>query len=368
MKKSLLLFSILLSCIFSFAQSANMIVTPTTINSGEQLTFKGDGENILGYFVPVGPNDFKIMNPGSPVSISFVTGSFTGWNAFSPNTPSTFKAIITNSSNTPQTVTIGGSFVVNNDQTHTQNPNLPLTFVVTVNPVGPTVFYNDQRSRVFTRNNCESGKEGTDVTYLVEAGKYSSTISKQDANNKAVNELNANGQAYANANGSCVIYYYNTEVSGSFTRNNCASNAVAGPPVQYTVPAGKYRSIVSQADAQSMAQNDVNSNGQAYANTNGTCILVPSLQHSGSGFRGQEYYISVANSNPGDTFVWTVPSAYATILSGQNTSSLVTNLKNVAGTAPVNFTISVVITNSAGVQKTLSGTVTSKFCNNCPNN
>jgi hypothetical protein len=50
---------------------------------------------------------------------------------------------------------------------------------------------------------CGKGYEGSTVTYTVPAGKYSSTISVDDANAKAVNDLNTNKQTYANNNGTC---------------------------------------------------------------------------------------------------------------------------------------------------------------------
>ncbi|ANH82641.1 hypothetical protein A8C56_18155 [Niabella ginsenosidivorans] len=39
----------------------------------------------------------------------------------------------------------------------------------------------------------------------------------------------------------------------------------------YVVPSGKYTSLISQQDADQMAINDINTNGQTYANTVGTC-------------------------------------------------------------------------------------------------
>lgn len=64
--------------------------------------------------------------------------------------------------------------------------------------------------------------------------------------------------------------YYNIAKSQSFTKNNCTSGYL-GSSYTYTVPAGKYMSIVSQANADQMAQNDIDANGQTTANTNGTC-------------------------------------------------------------------------------------------------
>jgi hypothetical protein len=74
---------------------------------------------------------------------------------------------------------------------------------------GQTVFYNDEASDEFTRQNCPGGYLPQTVTYVVADGKYSSLISKQDANDKAAADIIANGQAYANANGSCTaITFY----------------------------------------------------------------------------------------------------------------------------------------------------------------
>ncbi|WP_205886150.1 DUF5977 domain-containing protein, partial [Escherichia coli] len=82
-------------------------------------------------------------------------------------------------------------------------------------------------------------------------------------------------QAYANANGICT--FYNAVQSGSFTKNNCP-NGGTGSTVTYTVAAGTYSSTVSQADADQKATNDVNTNGQAYANANGICTFYNAVQ------------------------------------------------------------------------------------------
>ncbi|THU30762.1 hypothetical protein FAM09_29625 [Niastella caeni] len=124
------------------------------------------------------------------------------------------------------------------------------------------------KSGTFTKNNCASGGTGSQVTYNVEAGAYTSTISQADADAQAQNEVNANGQTYANNNGYCT--WYSVAKWGSFTRNNCGSG-YTGSSVTYTVPANAYTSTISQADADQKAQNDVNNNGQTYANNNGTC-------------------------------------------------------------------------------------------------
>jgi Family of unknown function (DUF5977) len=64
--------------------------------------------------------------------------------------------------------------------------------------------------------------------------------------------------------------FTNTAQSGIYRRNNCASTQTSSS-VKYTVPAGKYSSAVSQADADAKAQADLTANGQKNANAQGTC-------------------------------------------------------------------------------------------------
>ncbi|MFB6454374.1 DUF5977 domain-containing protein [Chitinophaga sp. Hz27] len=72
-------------------------------------------------------------------------------------------------------------------------------------PPPPIVVYKSQaKSGTFSKNNCASGFAGSTVTYIVPAEKYTSTISQLDADQKAQNDVNNNGQAYANSTGKCV--------------------------------------------------------------------------------------------------------------------------------------------------------------------
>src|SRR6185437_11768342 len=109
------------------------------------------------------------------------------------------------------------------------------------------------------------------------------------------NDLNSNGQAYANSNISCVlIIYYNVAKSGNYTRNNCTS-CYMGSVVNYAVAANTYTSTISQADADSKAQNDVNTNGQTYANAHGTCTAPANASISGSNTSSAVVYVSFTN-------------------------------------------------------------------------
>ncbi len=131
------------------------------------------------------------------------------------------------------------------------------------------LYVNTIRNQSFTRNNCTVG-HGSTVTYTVPAGRYSSTVSQADADQKAQDDINLNGQSYANTYGVCEVYY-NLPKSGMFVKSNCVGDQI-GERVVYVVPAGKYTSDISQADADQKANNDVNLNGQTYANANGRCF------------------------------------------------------------------------------------------------
>lgn len=128
-------------------------------------------------------------------------------------------------------------------------------------------YFSNEVSNSFIQINC-GGVPGNSIVYKVPKGAYSSTLSQANANQKAIDDLNANGQAYANSQRKCPLYL-NIEKSQSFTRNNCAGGP--GNSIAYVVPANKYASTISQVDANQKALNDINDNGQAYANTHAFC-------------------------------------------------------------------------------------------------
>ena len=64
------------------------------------------------------------------------------------------------------------------------------------------IFTSEVAFNVFTKQ-CTGGYIGSQVTYTVPSGTYTSNISQLDANTQATNDVAANGQAYANANRIC---------------------------------------------------------------------------------------------------------------------------------------------------------------------
>lgn len=136
-------------------------------------------------------------------------------------------------------------------------------------------WYNDRKSKMFQKTDCEVTEVGSMVEYVVEAGRFSSSVSKEDANQKALDALEAEGPGYANEHGTCETnLWYNVEKSKVFYKNDCEDGFV-GAPYTYTVEAGKYTSDVSQEDADKKALDDIEKNGQEQANLSGECIEDP---------------------------------------------------------------------------------------------
>lgn len=136
-------------------------------------------------------------------------------------------------------------------------------------------WYNDRKSKMFQKTDCEVTEVGSMVEYVVEAGRFSSSVSKEDANQKALDALEAEGPGYANEHGTCETnLWYNVEKSKVFYKNDCEDGFI-GAPYIYTVEAGKYTSDVSQEDADQKALDDIEKNGQEQANLNGECVTDP---------------------------------------------------------------------------------------------
>lgn len=64
-------------------------------------------------------------------------------------------------------------------------------------------YLNVQASNGAVKNNCAVGLVGSAVTYYVQAGRYMSIVSQEDADAQAAADLATNLQTYANANGTC---------------------------------------------------------------------------------------------------------------------------------------------------------------------
>lgn len=139
-----------------------------------------------------------------------------------------------------------------------------------------SLFYSEVNSFTYYRQGCPAGSEPAAINYVVPYGKYVSFLNQSTANIQAQTDQNANGQAYANVNGLC--FFWNTEQSAYFSKNDCLyeqgtskcnyiGNPMRGSRILYTVPAHTYSTLVDLTTANNLALADIQANGQNYANT-----------------------------------------------------------------------------------------------------
>ena len=88
-------------------------------------------------------------------------------------------------------------------------------------------YYNIEKSKTFTGNNCPYGAAPGTYTYTVSANKYSSIVSQDDADQQAQNDINANGQNQANLYAKCTY-------ECSFAPNSIISNNLLSRNVNMT--------------------------------------------------------------------------------------------------------------------------------------
>jgi hypothetical protein len=131
-----------------------------------------------------------------------------------------------------------------------------------------SLFYNAPVQNTYTKTGCPAGQYGEAVVYAVPYGKHAA-VTQVQADALAAADIAANGQNYANVVGKC--YWQNTARNPFVLKNNCLPEEGPAIGIRYLVPAGKYKSLISQADADAQAIADVGTLGQVYANTYGTC-------------------------------------------------------------------------------------------------
>lgn len=149
-----------------------------------------------------------------------------------------------------------------------------------------------------TKNNCVAGSctvsgstvnlnDGSPQNAYSGYATYTSYVSQADADYQAqtaaVAMFESTKQDAINSRGYCTYTYSSGSgtYSANFTKNNCAANCDPNGSVSYSYTASGYsaQSTVSCEDAQSQANTAaynaavsyVNTNGQAYANANGSC-------------------------------------------------------------------------------------------------
>ena len=140
---------------------------------------------------------------------------------------------------------------------------------------------------------------------------------------------------YAGQTGNCNLYY-NAPKSGNFTKG-CPVN-FTGSSVTYTVPANLYVAS-TQPEADLLAQNDVNANGQQFADSNGVCTASITIQ--GYNVKSASYNLRFTDNSTSIQYNFILnANQMATITLGQIPKGTYTVLFYPAG-APVNATFGI---------------------------
>lgn len=146
------------------------------------------------------------------------------------------------------------------------------------------IYYNDVQQATLTRTDCMGSLVPGNATYIVPANTYYSYISKDDANQKAIADRDANKQLFANLNGACTIIHSSDDFSGVYYSSICTWPQNP-QPIYVSVPVGMFTSTISKPDANAQAL----AYAQNYADMNGECISHVNLQYNHYGWG----YISV---------------------------------------------------------------------------
>jgi uncharacterized protein YjhX (UPF0386 family) len=139
------------------------------------------------------------------------------------------------------------------------------------------------------------------ITYYVYDGTRLTYIRDQDKNIVKKYCYKYNGQPQA-----CDLITYNSAAqSQAYVRDNCTGGYIGGT-YTYTVPYGTYTSIISQADANTQAANDVAANGQHFADSLGTCSAPPMINLTYTNTTTYAGYIKLTNTVTGTIYNFTL--------------------------------------------------------------
>ena len=164
------------------------------------------------------------------------------------------------------------------------------------------IYYNSTYSQNATPNICGAGYTGESFLYVVPYGTYSSVLSQADADQKAINNANANAQNYANTWATCVSTGTSFTYSHALYPTDAVAMANSGNTSTWYTNTGTWslNSIVYQYDG---SGNLVRGGGAYYANTSSywqadsSSTLISSASTAGASGITYSVYIASGTSN-----------------------------------------------------------------------
>ena len=130
------------------------------------------------------------------------------------------------------------------------------------------IYFSVLKSSLYTKNNCAVGSSSSSISYIVPAGTYTSIVSQADADAKAQADVTANGQNYANNNGICLFKNvaksgtYTKVCTGGLTGSTHTYTVPAGT---YSASTQAAADSLAQQDVIANGQNYANTNGTCSA-------------------------------------------------------------------------------------------------------
>jgi YD repeat-containing protein len=124
----------------------------------------------------------------------------------------------------------------------------------------------------------------------------------KDYNRNILKSYEYNNISESRQNG-CPGIYYNKLIKEVFIKNNCGSG-YQGTEVVFSIPANTYSSTLSQEDADAQAENYILVNGQNYANSNGSCLLL----YCNAAYSDTVWTQICAENQYGGWIIYTVPA------------------------------------------------------------
>ncbi len=149
----------------------------------------------------------------------------------------------------------------------------------------PSSYYSLEKSQTFIRNNCGTSAVGGSYTYTVPAYQYFSTISQTDADQKAQNDINTNGQNAANTYGICTPIYCPLSFNSSIGINGGGSVSAQSN--------GYYKVSFGFSSGSNSTSLPWTTTGVKVATISGTCLPMTDY----SSYNGQVYYTIKTNGD-----------------------------------------------------------------------
>lgn len=132
------------------------------------------------------------------------------------------------------------------------------------------VYYNQRVEGDFYKNDCPEGmKQEVPTHYVVEAGRFHSTESVEDANREAEEALASEGQAAANTSGECKTIYWNERQHGWY-KKACGEGWDSKERYR-TISEGTVYSFISVEDANRIAKEKLDEESQQWVDENEKC-------------------------------------------------------------------------------------------------